>query len=254
LEATFWGASMRQKKLELLRDEVLQGKCNIGIVDGEVVRTVCVVALQLRCSVSCEDDADASGKFLVQLGELRREGNAIKHSCVLPATKRAGREGTEGAVQRVLDTDFDQIKQHIVLCYDEGLVQTSFMKDSPSYGIRTRYLRTTVKADLVSTASLRLLHHHTASSLCWNGSSVRVKQQRCGLMCGFQQKRNQARATALLRTQCSALIISCPSDKKCAARIYLWLSESEFQTLSHEFAEPVIQQWVASIDACDIAD
>lgn len=246
LRASFWAGSTRQKQFDLLREEVRDGKCNIGLVEsGEVVRTVCVLALMLRQPKAHELEKP---RFLVQIGELRRGASELKSSCVLPATKLAGRESSEDSVQRILSTDFELIRDGVITCYSEGLAQSSFMKESPSYGIRTRYLRTTVKASLEPEVVLRTVSHEDGSSIDV-GAIKKATCSRFGCIASSRAASQLlAEAAAVLQAQRSVVVVGCPSDKKCVAKVYLWLSEAELTTLSSEFAAPVMEQWVRAID------
>merc|ERR1712060_40740 len=97
-----------------LKEEVLEGKCDVALVRDEPVRTVFVIALRIfedDLSFMHEDDAYNGNRFLVKIGDVEKAngGVAVKPSCVLPGTKRKEQEPANQALQRVLDGDLAEI-------------------------------------------------------------------------------------------------------------------------------------------------
>merc|ERR1711879_638966 len=61
------------------------------------------------------------------------------------------------ALQRVLSDELDEISTAIELSQAMEVEKTVEMKESPTYGIRTRYLRSTFKAGLIGRFQPRVL-------------------------------------------------------------------------------------------------
>eukprot|EP00971_Amphidinium_carterae_P211207 4190779-Amphidinium_carterae.1 len=120
----------------LLRDEVSNGKCHITFQGDEIVRTVFVVALRLAWV------GDRS-RHLVQVGDIHVASHTTTVKGVLPGTKRKGDEIADEAIRRLLQETLAPVVSFITLQDHE---RTTFSKDSPTYGIRTQYYRTTYNA------------------------------------------------------------------------------------------------------------
>lgn len=246
------------KKLEVLEEEVSKGKCHVGLVGEEVVRTVFVIALRIRPPSS---HLLLGESFLVQVGSVVRACGTVKPSCVLPGTKRSAKDqDTEESVQRVLKADLVGIGENVCMRYDEGAEQTSFMKDSPSYGIRTRYLRTTYRADLaereletieIPRAKPLPLSRREAVSAVFAGLRARY-----AATFGRGDRRRKSKGPATVKEQADALldargrvvVIDSPGDKTYASKLYLWLTDDEFQVLSSDLALPVLHHRLKTID------
>jgi len=124
-------SSDMNKKYENLLEEFLLGLCKLQRnMYGAVERIVSVTALNFVNS----DDL-----LLVQVG-FWREGKIVP-SCMLPAAKQQAHETPEDALQRILRTEYKALDGIVKVVNQQ--TQTHW-RDSPSYGVRTRYTRTLI--------------------------------------------------------------------------------------------------------------
>mmetsp|Transcript_37682 Transcript_37682/g.86973 ORF Transcript_37682/g.86973 Transcript_37682/m.86973 type:complete len:1094 (+) Transcript_37682:59-3340(+) len=148
-----------EKIMNLIREELATGACYVCMQNDEVLRTVLVVSLRLRS----ENANVYQDRYLVQLGEIR--GSSVIAECRFPGTKRREQETSFDAIKRFVQTYFTSVADGIQLEVDETETMI-FIKDSPRYGIRTRYLRTTFNAVLLSnTSELETLSLRNGASL-----------------------------------------------------------------------------------------
>uniref|UniRef100_A0A7S0A2D9 Cyclic nucleotide-binding domain-containing protein n=1 Tax=Pyrodinium bahamense TaxID=73915 RepID=A0A7S0A2D9_9DINO len=239
LQVHFWDKVVNQRCIELLKDEVANGKCDMGFVGAEPVRNTFVVALCLRKSRGATD------RFLVKVGEVLREGSEVVSSCLLPGVKRKRLEAYKAAVQRLLGLDLGEIASQVEMHFEEGFEQTVVMSPSPTYGIRTRYLRTTFQAVLAPGAKLSTVRAPENLQPPAQPSSFK-KLFRPDVARASQVEQQTA---AVLAAHTSAVVLHCDETNRASRKLYLWLDKQEFEVLSHAMAKPVIQQWVASLEA-----
>lgn len=124
-----------QKCFQKLAEEYMIGKCDIMYTpSGAVERIVHIAVLSLE---------SRDGHFLVQLGSWS-QGKVVP-TCLLPAQKQKNGEGAEEAVQRLLKQEFSVLGSNVKL----GATHTqTHWKNSPSYGVRTKYIRSVVSVKL----------------------------------------------------------------------------------------------------------
>jgi len=237
LQMHFWDKVVNQRCIDLLKEEVANGTCDIGFVGAEPVRNTFVVALCLR-KPRC-----ASDRFLVKVGEELRDGGKVVSSCLLPGVKRKWREAYMSAVERLLEQDLVEIAGQVETHFEEGFEQTVVMNPSPTYGIRTRYLRTTFQAVLGPGAKLSTVPApKTMQQPAQPSSFVRLFRPDVARASEVEQQ-----TAAVLAAHTSAVVLRCNENNRASRKLYLWLNRQEFEALSHAMAKPIIQQWVASL-------
>jgi len=230
-------------KLDRLDNEVKDGKCDISLSDSEPVRTVFVVALRIEdrsiqkeptWAISQGDTEEI--RYLVRMGEVDRKSGQIITSCVLPGTKRREQETSAQAVERCVQTDLEHIAADLVVNLRNKQCAVELTK-SPSYGIRTRYLRTTYDAYITKPIEmLEVLRAPTSfvdSDARWN------------LFWPQSVKEGRRLAAEVLAKVGSVFLMA--STKNETRQLYTWLTQEECQILSTEHAAPVLKQWTQQI-------
>merc|ERR1711879_819326 len=121
------------------------------------------------------------------------------------------------------------------------------MKSSSKYGIRTRYLRTTYESQLPESFEFEEIMVEPPESM----SEVRLKH------CISRSSSIMTSMSALLRK--SDVLENSLLDKQPAdilrdmgrllrlgskPQLYLWLTQQDFDILSHEDAQPIIGEWL----------
>lgn len=278
--------------IEALETEIKEGKSNLGFVDKEAVRTCFVVALRLKsCAEETPQQEGAfpdfaeevdEERFLVKVGEVMRGSGEINAFCVLPAIKRRGQETAKAALDSMLATDFADIQPYIAINYCEGTSQEAFLQDSTKFGVRTRYLRTTYRATVNkegvfpvaetswamdgSTAWLPRTSGSSAASQLTNGfACMCAYSRRCcgGAACASRKSKNNAserpslegrtRGVEVLAKHVNVLVLRCDRSNRADYKLYLWLTEKEFEVLSSEPSiMPVLADYVRSVQLDDI--
>lgn len=244
LESRFWGHILSQCDIHLLRDEVASGKCHIGFVGAEAVRNTFVVALRLT-------EPRAGSRFLVKVGEVLRNGEVVPY-CLLPGVKRKWRETYKSAVQRLLEFDLGEISSLVETHFSEGFEQAVAMYPSPTYGIRTRYLRTTFRAGFTSEPKLATVTAPPAS--------VQMAPLRRGRLAELLrpaarfEAEKQERVLDVLTSSKSVVVLRCNGDNRASRKLYMWLTSEEFDILSEEPAKPAIKQWLLSLECTQLDD
>jgi len=238
LEPRFWG--INQRSLELLKEEVSAGKCDIGLVGQEPVRNTFVIALRIRRHVEERDE------FLVQVGEVLKEftsSGKIAASCLLPGVKRKSGENYPTALNRLLERDLCEISSQVEIQFQEGCEQSVLLRPSPTLGIRTRYLRTTFEAVLKNSDRLCTVPAPSAPTFRPGTALSRLFSPAAHARSAVQEK-----AVAVLADQARITMLHCGEANPASRKLYLWLTQDEFEALSHEMAKPVIQQWAAAAE------
>ncbi|CAK0818019.1 unnamed protein product [Prorocentrum cordatum] len=124
------------RKVARLVEEVDDGRsCVVMNGDGEVERAVAVTVLQLN---------DTAGNVLVQIAKTVED--TFAPVCQLPGVKQKGSESPSEAIQRLL-TDLSPLVPAVQIKRSDLHRQVD-LKDSPTYGTPTKYLRTTYTASL----------------------------------------------------------------------------------------------------------
>jgi len=127
--------------LHSLEQELKQEKCTLNVdPNGQLERVVTVVTLKIF-----QED----GAFLAQLGRCGGS-SGLKFSCELPGTKRCMSELPQVSLQKVLDRELKAISPFIELLDTQHETVT---KESPKYGMNTRYIRTIHEARLLQDCS-----------------------------------------------------------------------------------------------------
>lgn len=247
-------ATNMRASIELLREEVNQGKCNVGLVGGELMRTVFVVALRIY-QIDTLDAHDMIAKatmpdsrFLVKTGEVKSGLISIKPSCVLPGTKRQEQETSASALHRVIDTDLADIAGIVETNLSAKQTKTVEVKTSATHGVRTRYLRTTFQSFL-SDAGEYPRHMEALPRI--SRLDLQSKQTEVSMLRFLRQKDPcrvaQQRAIDVLSQFSCALELGDGVDVARDRTFYMWLNDFEFSILSHQHAERIIGQWLAPL-------
>merc|ERR1712194_1008965 len=123
-------------------DELLAGKCYLGLMKEELIRCVFVVAVRLRLGDGSKDftfnnicaDEGSAQPFLVKVGDVIRSTGEIKVSCALPGTTKAEKEtDIVETLQRLIREDFSEICPFIRIDHEAGHDTATYVRDSPTY-------------------------------------------------------------------------------------------------------------------------
>jgi len=121
-----------KKGFEKLVDEVGKGKCILSLRDGVCLRVVPVAVLDLR-------QAEEGDLQCIQVG--KQKGDDVEVDIELPGTKVSSGETPLVAIKRLVQSEFPALANLIDI--NRPVVETNIeVKDSKSYGIRTKYIRT----------------------------------------------------------------------------------------------------------------
>mmetsp|Transcript_2615 Transcript_2615/g.6716 ORF Transcript_2615/g.6716 Transcript_2615/m.6716 type:complete len:1079 (+) Transcript_2615:44-3280(+) len=257
--------------IQRLREEISNGTCFISIVQDEVVRTVSVVALRaIRRDTYQSVDAADPFQLLAQIGTIKH--GQLKVACVLPGGKRHEQEAPSDAMVRHIEEDLPAFIE-VATQQQWDVSQSVSLKESPTYGIRTRYLRTTFEVDIENRELCRLQHIGTPGST-WEPSSIGqdsrsvsdgARTSRKGLWHWIktacrrrkpeivETARSLTVATAdvhnmaidILRNKSVAVVSGAKGD---ATTVYLWLSDSEMELLSDPRVNGILKAFVSDLD------
>lgn len=245
------------KNLSKLRLEVTSGLCDIGVIAGELVRFAFVVALKvyrhtsemeaaLRAHVLrlSSGEAAVAGHFLVCLASLDAEGNPVKVGASLPGTKCQDKETNQESLDRVIKSDLRFVAPSIRRSANFRKEVESFFRESPTYGIRTKYCRTTYMS-LLDDSLERYTVKVPPAPL---GEQLEEEQRRRFM---FRRRRTTeeflkhwARATDVLNTIKEVIVLS---NEKGGGDIYVWLQQADFDTISEKGVSPLLERWVTAI-------
>lgn len=238
LEARFLQIFLSKTKLELLKQEVNNGESDVGLVGKEVVRHTFVVALRVGCSHDPE-------RFLVQVGSVLRDSGRLEAHCTLPGIKRKWRESYSSAVQRLINSELQEVLDGMETHFGEGCCERSvFFRQSSTYRIRTRYLRTTFSSTIAADTPLRLLSAESATvpspkspgALAWCFSTERRKTSLA-----------EREAADVLRDRKNLVVLKCSAEKRTSDKLYLFLLPHEYETLASPAAAPIVEEWLYSL-------
>jgi len=230
---------------DLLLDEVAKGKCTVGLVGKELVRTVFVIALRIRrLPENAEDRSNVEhAPTLVKIGEVLRKSHDVKAVCELPGTKRRAGETAAAALDRFSQTDLIELGSSLRMERVQDAERTVFIKDSPTYKIRTRYVRTTVDAEysgVPETICPPPVPDHDdvpqKSRSILRTLSHRSKSMSSGLQVVHD----------LLRGIREVVVIPTPRSNDAEWKLYIWLATSDFQKLSCEEGLFTLNAWLNS--------
>mmetsp|Transcript_5888 Transcript_5888/g.14057 ORF Transcript_5888/g.14057 Transcript_5888/m.14057 type:complete len:1094 (+) Transcript_5888:47-3328(+) len=150
----FSGMFESTMRVRRLREEISSGKCNISITTlGEVVRTVSLVVLRLR-------NAGDPNTFLVQIAE--RANSDCQVACKYPGTKRREQESASVALKRLQTEELSGLKHQSDMT-DWAMEQSVTFMESKTFGIRTKYLRTTFESEVELTLPFRTVETNSRS-------------------------------------------------------------------------------------------
>jgi len=156
VSARNWTRSM-ESDMDLLRDEVSQGKCVILLNQkGDLERIVFVVALDLT-------DAERQKRKFVQLGKY--EAGKFEAGCQLPGGKQNGSEFPSDAMRRLLSTSLKPLFNVLTV---KDVKRVDVWQDSGRMNMRTRYVKTICSAEL--TAEIEAPHFTWQSGTSSRGS------------------------------------------------------------------------------------
>merc|ERR1712039_662480 len=118
------------------------------------------------------------------------------------------------------------------------------MGESPTYGVKTRYWRTTIMATFDDAFKLEELPHAR------NPSYVDPQgMQRTYSMSGRSLGGVQTSFAALfLQAHEQALVLERPHDDKNSHEVFLWLSADEFKELEKPKSAPVLEEWICQLE------
>lgn len=253
---------LERKKLAKLQEEVVNGKCDIGIVDRELTRFIFVVALRILApqgtsrgrhaqrQESLQMNCWGEGPLLVNVGVRTREGT-VKVGMQLPGSKRRENESCEEAVERVIRGDLIRIAPVLKWSSTVGREVDIFFKESPTIGVPTRYSRTIfmgilrqnldpfkIQAPFVELEPepTRLGRVGSFGSF-WHRQTLRAEEE------------SQLEAIRILTNVKEVIVLPDSDEGEGGYALYVWLHQEEFDALSEESAKPVVQKWASAVCA-----
>jgi len=150
MEQRSWVQLFPHKSPEHLIKELAAGKCIISLApDGRVQRTVLLVALNVK---------RANGEVLVRLAKVI-DGKPVV-SLALPGTKMIEAERADQAAKRVLESELAEFNPHIGFFSQK---KTSDVTSSATYGMPTKYVKTTFYGRLHTDADSDVNHSASPS-------------------------------------------------------------------------------------------
>jgi len=242
---------------------VKEGKSSIALVSGEVMRTVIVIALRLYFP--------KGDKFLINLCDYCHDTGTFIHKAVLPGTKKRPNETWAGSSRRILENELSTVAKDVNIYMDMVPTKTATVKDSDTYGLRTRYLRTTFNADLTididtfpaievpRTASreadrarscLDILHAPGISSddrlvrsqaVCVLSTIMRLHRLEQGAVAAPMKKSR----LSMRRSENSSK--HSQSGAK-VTKLYAWVTQDEFSKLTHPQVAPILREWCSALE------
>merc|ERR1719221_1286323 len=121
----------------------------------------------------------------------------------------------------------------VTMSFEEGVESMTFMKDSPTYGVKTKYLRTTIKARLQPDFDLQSIPIATGNSHSeFDFHSRALRRRQCRPYCCRQSiSDTQVEACTILAKHSAAIILPTQSDTKSTHQVCLWLGDRDFHIL-----------------------
>merc|ERR1712190_231670 len=124
------------------------------------------------------------------------------------------------------------------------------MRPSPSYGVRTRYLRTTVTAWMESGVVLDAVSGPGVPDLAdiahqeeGNRFGAKLGSCRSRLKAPSNAGLARSRAIDILTQTKSLMVFATPTDPDIDKKVYVWLRRSQFELLSGEHMKRILQIW-----------
>jgi hypothetical protein len=130
-----WLHAVRQDNIQKLASEVLVGASTLLVKGKVVVRCVPLVVLQLH---------RRDGRMFVRMRFDSKADGGREATCKLPGGKQLAGEHPNGCLQRLLDGKLKPLADGIELV---GMERQSEQRNSRTFGVPTRYVRTVVSAE-----------------------------------------------------------------------------------------------------------
>jgi len=162
----------QEAPVQALQKEIGEGKCFVWLQKEEVFRFVSLVVLRVR--------RQSDSRFLAKLGEISPDGSVSKAACELPGLKRKEQEVAMNAVERFISQNLPELKSALHMRTDHPAEQTANTQESATYGFRTRYLRTTFNALLDPPTALPSLPVSTLPICSTGGGIKKLLSRRSG--------------------------------------------------------------------------
>jgi len=143
--------------------------------------------------------------------------------------------------QRFLDTQLTQVAASVSICPGAGVQHTVDVKDSPTYGIRTRYARITYTGRLTGSFDMTML----PASAQWLNVENSTDSSLLGCL-GWGRQASVAAQENVIRvlSQFEHVLMMKTSG---LPKLYLWLSQEDFDVLSDMVAEPFLSTWISFV-------
>mmetsp|Transcript_52496 Transcript_52496/g.122841 ORF Transcript_52496/g.122841 Transcript_52496/m.122841 type:complete len:1239 (-) Transcript_52496:33-3749(-) len=239
--------SMSEEDYTELVREVESEKCSIQAgLDGVLERIVAIVAVKVE---------RPDGRVLAQLGKFDKGKKSTSVSCALPGTKRPRGELPVQTYERLMKQDLSFLNNGLKVNGSETQVE---VKESASYGMLTKYLRTVQNATLVP--NFEVPHHLIEITANEQGREGGPMSPTSTKKTHSPQKRS---ITGWSRRQTAASQESMEGMEDLAdepvllhehgGKVYLfsWLSQPTFEYLRADSGKPLLETWVGSIDVSD---
>jgi len=222
---------LTEELLRGLEHELRQEKCTLQVdPQGQLERVVAVVTIK----IFHED-----GTFLTQIGRWTTNGG-VKVQCELPGTKRCLSEPPQLALQKILDKELGPLKDYIEI---RDTLHETLTKESPKYGMNTRYIRTVHQAILLPSCQWEnalILYGRPEKDV--NGSDA------------YEVVSDEPRISSDAPIGRNAVYIL-NQDK--SPRLYAFVTEDEFTSVE-ESSNDKVKKWLtkmfAHVDEADMAD
>eukprot|EP00928_Gymnodinium_smaydae_P029119 TRINITY_DN22020_c0_g1_i2.p1 TRINITY_DN22020_c0_g1~~TRINITY_DN22020_c0_g1_i2.p1 ORF type:complete len:942 (-),score=112.88 TRINITY_DN22020_c0_g1_i2:236-3061(-) len=233
----------RDSEIDLLMDQISQGKCGVGLMGSEVVRTVFVLAIRIWNIPTSEDEH----RFLVKLceSEIKQGKIKIKASCKFPGTKRRAEETAVSAIERCFSSELKQIDA-IVDLKGRAPERTIFYQNSAETGVRTRYQRATYDADVTEALTMFEISSSRVPEESLIDSWLNDEQV------GFFERTFQWKKLAEEKVVKQAFskviksvktVLKLPSSNAGESGLFAWVTADEMEKLKLPCGQRVLQKW-----------
>lgn len=263
----------RPKNLPELQNEVHSGKCDISITDRELVRSVFVVAMKIYRDndllgdalrppaagmVFCASlplrgdsrDSFDSSRYLVNVAKLDGNGAVIKVGASIPGIKVSAKEKKEEALERMIHSDLNSIASILWWRHVNSRKEVNvFFKESPTYGIKTKYCRTTFSGYLDQSLDNFTVPVH--------GVRIQPDSEERNHFCYRRRRSEQESNDRSLHEAAEILssieeVVVIPSTDG-NYDVYAWLMSSEFEVLTSggflaESMEQLLRRWAGEVN------
>ncbi|CAK0888585.1 unnamed protein product, partial [Prorocentrum cordatum] len=214
------GDSLDKRKIARLESELHDGRSCIMMDGDEIQRAVEVSVLHLERDDHC---------VLAQVGKMTSDG--AEPVCQLPGAKQRQAEPPSEAVQRIL-SNIAGLVPSIVL---DGADLEVYWKESPSFGIRTKYFRT---------------RHYGSVEL---GAPPAEGPPRGGAVRAvplkeLQHSGEREEELETVRTVASTLQVYLLSTGPDSGKLYAWLPLEDLESLSSRAGAFILRKWIGLLD------